>query len=240
MSDDYEVGYGRPPKAHRFKKGQSGNPLGSSRKARKRQRRQLLSFADVVLEDATKPVRIREGNRTSTISLREALLQKQYAMGLSGNRLALKFSLQSIDEAEHNKREQVLDLYEAALDHKENYQARAKYWSDRGRGPLLPHAEDIHLDSRTGEVKITGPRNHGELAELKKLLQTREFLMAELEGQHADIEECARQGCPRTPSENEIVAVLENHLNRCDNELSSRGWLPRVAGEKEAKKKKNQ
>jgi Family of unknown function (DUF5681) len=118
MNGDYKVGYGRPPKVYRFKKGQSGNPLGSSRKARKRQRRQVLSFDDVVLDDARKPIRIREGNRTSTISLKEALLQKQYAMGLNGNRLALKVSLDMIAEAEHNQREQMLDLYEAAHDYK--------------------------------------------------------------------------------------------------------------------------
>ncbi|WP_426052218.1 DUF5681 domain-containing protein [Brevundimonas sp. SL161] len=28
MSDDYDVGYGRPPQATRFKTGQSGNPKG--------------------------------------------------------------------------------------------------------------------------------------------------------------------------------------------------------------------
>ena len=31
MSDDYEVGYGRPPQATRFKTGQSGNPKGRPR-----------------------------------------------------------------------------------------------------------------------------------------------------------------------------------------------------------------
>lgn len=31
-SDDYEVGYGKPPKSTRFKKGQSGNPRGRPKK----------------------------------------------------------------------------------------------------------------------------------------------------------------------------------------------------------------
>lgn len=233
MNDDYEVGYGRPPKVHRFKKGQTGNPLGSSRKARKRQRRQVLSFDNVVLDDARKPIRIREGNRTSTISLKEALLQKQYAMALNGNRLALKVSLDMIAEAEQNQREQILDLYEAAYDYKENYSARAKYWRDRGLAPLLPHPEDVQLDPYTGKVTINGPRNHEELATLKKLLQARKFLMTELEGQRSDIEEFAREGYVQPPSELEIVSLLESHLNRCDSELLRRGWLPRVAGDKE-------
>ena len=32
MSDDYEIGYGKPPKKHRFRKGQSGNPKGRTKK----------------------------------------------------------------------------------------------------------------------------------------------------------------------------------------------------------------
>ena len=32
MTDDDEVGYGKPPKKHRFKKGKSGNPAGRPKK----------------------------------------------------------------------------------------------------------------------------------------------------------------------------------------------------------------
>jgi hypothetical protein len=42
VTDDYKVGYCRPPKTFQFKRGQSGNPLGSSRKVQKRIRRQTL------------------------------------------------------------------------------------------------------------------------------------------------------------------------------------------------------
>ena len=34
MSDDYKIGYTRPPKATRFKKGQSGNPRGRPKNMR--------------------------------------------------------------------------------------------------------------------------------------------------------------------------------------------------------------
>ncbi len=33
---DYDVGYGKPPKAHRFKKGSSGNPAGAPPKRKRR------------------------------------------------------------------------------------------------------------------------------------------------------------------------------------------------------------
>jgi hypothetical protein len=149
MTDAYNVGYGRPPKTHQFKKGQSGNPLGSSRKVRKQKRR--LSFDDLVLEHAEKPLRLREGNRISTVSLREALLTKLSAIALNGNRLATKACLAMIDEAEQHKRAEVLDLYKAALDYKDNYPALAALYRNRGGPPPLPHPDDVHLNRSTGD-----------------------------------------------------------------------------------------
>ena len=33
---DYEIGYSKPPKQHRFKKGVSGNPAGAPKKQKRR------------------------------------------------------------------------------------------------------------------------------------------------------------------------------------------------------------
>jgi hypothetical protein len=235
MSDDDKVGYGRPPKAHRFKKGQSGNPHGSSKKARKRQQRQFLPFDDVILDDAGKQIRIRQGNRTSTISMKEALLQKQYSLALGGNRVALKNSLDQIAKAEKNKLERVLELYETFVDYKENYPANAKSHRARGLGLLLPHPDDIQLDPYTGEVTTTGPQNEKELARLKKILEGREFFMSHHKALRKDFAECAEQGWSRPASDGEIVTRLKVLLDHCDSELAQRGWLPRVAGVKESK-----
>lgn len=60
----YEVGYGKPPKEHRFKKGQSGNPRGRTRS----------SVPDkinigAILEE---PFRVRVGDRTKKMHVFEA------------------------------------------------------------------------------------------------------------------------------------------------------------------------
>jgi hypothetical protein len=234
MTDDDNVGYCRPPKASRFKKGQSGNPLGSSRKVRERKRRRSLSFDDLVLENSEKSLRVREGNRTSTISMKEALLRKQCAMALGGNRLAINASIRMIEAAEQNKRAETLNLYEAALDYKDSYPALAKSCRNRGLPPPLPHADDVHLNRYTGEVTITGPRVPEELDQLKKILEARKIYTTMIEEHRSDADECARQGCPNPPGDIDTISLLENHLRSFDSELEKRGWLPRVAGEKES------
>ncbi|ABE61691.1 hypothetical protein Nham_0815 [Nitrobacter hamburgensis X14] len=60
-----DVGYGRPPRKHRFKPGQSGNPRGrpKGRKSENQMLEELLS----------RMMTIREGNRVRKISLREVI-----------------------------------------------------------------------------------------------------------------------------------------------------------------------
>jgi hypothetical protein len=138
-----------------------------------------------------------------------------------------------IDKAEQNKRAEVLDLYVEALEYKDNYPALAESHRNRGLPPPLPHPDDVHLNRSTGEVIITGPRGPEELAQLKKILEARTIFMAMIEEHRSDIDEGARQGCPYPSSDLDIISLLEKHLSTFNSELEKRGWLPRVAGEKE-------
>ncbi|MCB1392880.1 DUF5681 domain-containing protein [Nitrobacter sp.] len=233
-ADDYRVGYRRPPKSSRFKKGQSGNPFGSSRKARMRQRQLTLPLVDLVLENSQGLVPIREGNRRSTISMKEALIRKECALAIQGSRLALKSSLDRIDKAEQRKLAEVLEHYNTYRDCQDHYPAKAKASLDRGRPLPLPHPDDLHFDYNTFKFKLTGPMNPDELDQLKQILETRENIMRAIEEQRADADECASQGFPISSKDLEFLSRLENSLGILDNALEKRGWLPRIAGGKEA------
>jgi hypothetical protein len=77
----YEVGYGKPPTANRFRKGRTGNPSG-----RKRGEENLIStFKRHVL----KRVKIKDGDRIRTITLAEAVILKNCNAALQKNPLAM-------------------------------------------------------------------------------------------------------------------------------------------------------
>jgi Family of unknown function (DUF5681) len=66
-SDDYDVGYGRPPVRHRFKPGQSGNPKG-----RPKGRKKMGTLLEAVLSER---VSIREGDKVRRVPRAEAMVR---------------------------------------------------------------------------------------------------------------------------------------------------------------------
>lgn len=77
----YEVGYGRPPKETRFKKGQSGNPRGRSRGVAN-----LRTDLETVM---AMPVQVTEKGRAKVVSTQRALLLRLRERALGGDIKAL-------------------------------------------------------------------------------------------------------------------------------------------------------
>lgn len=81
MHDDEEVGYGKPPKATRFKKGQSGNPKGRPRGSR--------NFSTDVRATLDQPVQLKIRGRNKTVPTQQAALLRLREKALSGDGRAL-------------------------------------------------------------------------------------------------------------------------------------------------------
>ena len=81
MADDYEVGYGKPPKDSQFKEGQSGNKCGRPKGAK--------NLKTEVVEELTEMVKMRVGDRTLKISKQRALLKMLWLKGMKGDSRAL-------------------------------------------------------------------------------------------------------------------------------------------------------
>jgi hypothetical protein len=75
--DDDKVGYGKPPKHTRFKKGQSGNPRGRPPKSR--------NFDALIKQELDRKVAVKAGTEVKYVSKREAIAMTWIDGALRGN-----------------------------------------------------------------------------------------------------------------------------------------------------------
>ena len=80
-NDDYEVGYGKPPKHTQFTKNRSGNPKGRPKGSN--------NFRTDVKHTLKEPVRLNKGGKRKIVSTQEAALLRLREKALSGDARAL-------------------------------------------------------------------------------------------------------------------------------------------------------
>ena len=79
-SDDYDVGYGKPPVHSRFKPGQSGNSKGRPKGVR--------NFKTDVQATLKAPVRVTRGGKPRNVSTQAAMLLRLREKALGGDNRA--------------------------------------------------------------------------------------------------------------------------------------------------------
>ncbi len=89
MSDDYDVGYGRPPKHGQFQKGRSGNPAG--------RRTEQERFASVLREELASEIVMKIGDQKIKASVMRGLTKLMINMALSGDKKALSELMRQIN-----------------------------------------------------------------------------------------------------------------------------------------------
>jgi len=73
--DETHVGYGRPPKSTRFRKGQSGNPAGKLKGTRNRRHPSGEWLRELLLKEAYRPVKGEVGRKEVTMPLAQAVIR---------------------------------------------------------------------------------------------------------------------------------------------------------------------
>lgn len=90
-SEEYEIGYGRPPKHSQFAKGQSGNKKGRPRGSK--------NAGTIANEMLNKKIPIRENGEERNMTAREAMILAQRQKALRGDIKAFQFLLNISNDA---------------------------------------------------------------------------------------------------------------------------------------------
>lgn len=182
----YEVGYGKPPKQHRFRKGQSGNPRGRARGSRN-QPKVNIGFGmrpaeELLREEAYRKVTLREGGELIELPAIQAVFRAMSISALKGNRFAQRTLADLVTGLEARDAESRNELLSVAVEYKERWTEQLKRSEALGEPPPqpVPHPDDIIVNPRTGEVTIEGPQTDEERAHYDKALQRRDEAQEEV------------------------------------------------------------
>jgi hypothetical protein len=188
-----EVGYRKPPKAHQFKPGQSGNLKGRPRKKKKVALPPGLAplTADVILAEARRIVPVRDGAKVQDLDTLQALVRALNITGLKGNRRALVDAIKLARIAEEAAEKEWSALAESVLQYKLNWKEEFAHCRANRlpRPDPVPHPDDVVLDHVNRRIIYNGPQNAAEKAYWDRKLEHRD----DLEWENDDFQSYARK-----------------------------------------------
>jgi hypothetical protein len=170
------VHYRNPPAEHRFKPGTSGNPKGRPKK------KPVLSFNasnvsmfdrndQVLLEVVSRPIMLREGAKTESVSGLEALYRSMLRNAAEGDAATGRILLQLIEKAESRRAAYQQELLAGAMQHLETWNEIFYERELQGLPPpdVYPHPAHIEINRSMGQVIFHGPVTRADAASDKAL-----------------------------------------------------------------------
>lgn len=171
----YEVGYGKPPVATRFRKGQSGNPNGRRKGAKAKSPIPALNderLKTIVLEEAYRSITINDPNGTIDIPMAQAVVRSLAVNAAKGNQRAQRVFTELLTAVERDNKKLHDEWLQTAINYKVEWDQELERRTRLGiTGPApLPHPDDIIIDMNTGSVRIKGPMTKEDKVKWDKIL----------------------------------------------------------------------
>ncbi|MGI9426605.1 MAG: DUF5681 domain-containing protein [Hyphomicrobiaceae bacterium] len=100
-SDDDKPSYGRPPRMHQFRKGQSGNPKGRPKCAKNKFPRDGLDrLVEIIRKEANREIKVTEGESRVTVPMIQAVMRSVAVKAGKGSVPAQRLLLEMTFDAE--------------------------------------------------------------------------------------------------------------------------------------------
>ena len=149
----YEVGYGKPPKASRFKPGTSGNPGGRPKSPGRAKPADVVveQMKALVLEEAYRPIQIRDGDNLVELPLVQAVVRSLGLSAAKGQQRSQRMLIDLIAAVEGERRSNREKLFEAVVDYKQDWEDRS---SSRAR-PACPSRPPCRILTRSSSIPST-------------------------------------------------------------------------------------
>lgn len=170
---DYPVGYCRPPAHTQFAPGESGNRRGRPKgSASVTISREISILTEVILDEAQRPIVISENGQKLTMTALQLVARKLFSNAMKGSVASSKAILDVLRYVERVNQKQHEKAMESAMDYKLGAEVFVRRFEanptpENLAAIPLPHPDDIQIDLRRGEIRVTGPQNIEELKELE-------------------------------------------------------------------------
>jgi hypothetical protein len=159
----YEVGYRKPPKHGQFTKGRSANPRGRPKKLKGPERLAshfgLDEFDRMVLEEARRTVRARDGDRTVELTAMQALVRSTLMLAAKGDRHARDCVTDIVRDAQRTQAKKKQEAYDSWLKHYEKFKPIFDEHEAKDLPPpeIYPNPYDLIFNPNVMEVRLDGP-----------------------------------------------------------------------------------